>query len=125
MEVSPLAQPPVCKVMDYGKYKYELKKKAQNTKKNQKVVLVKEVSMHPNTDEHDYAFKVKHIQRFLKDGNKAKVSVRFRGREMAHADLGRAMLTRVITDVAEVGVVEQPPKFEGRSLSMLLMPKSG
>lgn len=125
VEVSPLAKPPVCKIMDFGKYKYELKKKAQNTKKNQKVVLVKEVTMHPNTDEHDYGFKVRHIQRFLKDGNKAKVAIRFRGREVAHVDLGHEMLNRVIADVGDLGVIEQAPKMEGRLLWMLLAPKAG
>lgn len=122
VEISPTAKPPVCKIMDFGKYKYELKKKAQTNKKSQKTVLVKEVTMRPNTDRHDYDFKVKHILRFLGEGNKAKVAVRFRGREVVHADLGREMLKRVIQDIGEVGTVEQPPKMEGRLMIMIMAP---
>ena len=124
VEVAPQAEPPVCKIMDFGKYKYEQAKKAHESKKHQKIVLLKEVKMRPGTDVHDYTFKLNHAKRFLEEGNKVKVTVVFRGREMAHTDLGRALLQRVVTDIAETGNVEQMPKQEGRALIMIIAPKS-
>ena len=124
VEVAPQAEPPVCKIMDFGKYKYEQAKKAHESKKHQKVVLLKEVKMRPGTDVHDYNFKLNHAKRFLEEGNKVKVTVVFRGREMAHTELGQALLQRVVTDIAESGNVEQMPKQEGRALIMIIAPKS-
>jgi translation initiation factor IF-3 len=124
VEVAPGASPPVCRIMDYGKYKYQQSKKAQEAKKKQVVIQIKEIKIRPKTDEHDYQFKVQHLIRFLNDGNKAKVSVIFRGREMMHAQLGLKMLERIIEEVKEVGVVEQKPKLEGKTMSMLLVPKA-
>ena len=124
VEVAPQADPPVCKIMDFGKYKYEQAKKAHESKKHQKVVLLKEVKMRPGTDVHDYNFKLNHAKRFLEEGNKVKVTVVFRGREMAHTELGQALLQRVVTDIADTGNVEQMPKQEGRALIMIIAPKS-
>jgi translation initiation factor IF-3 len=121
-EVSPTSNPPVCKILDYGKYKYENKKKAQKAKKNQVVVILKEVQFRPNIDTHDIEFKVKHIHRFLEEGNKVKVSVRFRGREMSHADLGHALLKQIIDMVGVLGIVEQSAKMEGKILSIIFGP---
>jgi translation initiation factor IF-3 len=118
-EVSPTANPPVCKILDYGKYKYQLKKKQKTSKKNQVVILLKEVQFRPQTDSHDVDFKVKHILRFLEDGHKVKASVRFRGRESAHSDLGYALLKQIIDMVGISGIVEQPPKMEGKVLSLI------
>jgi translation initiation factor IF-3 len=123
VEISPQAQPPVCKIMDYGKYIYQLSKKAHEAKKHQKQIQLKEVKFRPQTDEHDYEFKKNHILDFLKDGDKVKASVRFRGREMAHKEIGRRLLDRLVTDVGEVGIVEFFPKFEGPNLFMVLAPK--
>lgn len=124
VEVAPGATPPVCRIMDYGKYKYQQSKKAQEAKKKQVVIQVKEIKVRPKTDEHDYQFKVQHLIRFLNAGNKAKVSVIFRGREMMHAELGQKMLERIVEDVKEVGVVEQKPKLEGKTMAMILVPKA-
>ena len=124
VEVAPQADPPVCKIMDFGKYKYEQAKKAHESKKHQKVVLLKEVKMRPGTDVHDYNFKLNHAKRFLEEGNKVKVTVVFRGREMAHTELGQALLQRVVTDIADTGNVEQMPKQEGLALIMIIAPKS-
>ncbi|MEK7846858.1 MAG: translation initiation factor IF-3 [Nitrospinota bacterium] len=124
VEVAPNARPPVCKIMDYGKYKYKLNKKEHEGKKKQKVIKVKEVKMTPKTDEHDYQFKVRHVKRFLTGGDKAKIVIVFKGREIVHSELGRNMLDRVIEDTRDVGVVEQPPKREGYNMIMILMPKS-
>jgi translation initiation factor IF-3 len=124
VEVSPNTSPPVCKIMDYGKYKYRLAKKTQLAKKKQKVFQVKEVKLRPKTDEHDYLFKLKHIQRFIGDGNKVKVTVMFRGRELAHVDLGKKILERVIAEVGETAMVEMEPRLEGRNMNMVLAPKS-
>lgn len=123
-EVSPTANPPVCKILDYGKYKYELKKKAKASKKNQVVILLKEVQFRPQTDDHDIDFKTKHILRFLGEGNKVKVSVRFRGREASHADLGHALLRQIVDTVGATGIVEQTAKMEGKVLSLILAPNS-
>jgi translation initiation factor IF-3 len=124
VEVAPLAEPPVCKIMDFGKYKYEQAKKAHESKKNQKIIQLKEVKMRPGTDVHDYTFKLNNAKRFLGEGNKVKVTVVFRGREMAHTDLGSALLNKVVADIQEAGNIEQMPKQEGRALSMVIAPKS-
>lgn len=125
VEVAPNVRPPVCKIMDYGKYKYKLNKKEHEGKKKQKVIKVKEVKMTPKTDEHDYQFKVRHVKRFLTGGDKAKIVIVFKGREIVHSELGRNMLDRVIEDTRDVGVVELPPKREGYNMIMILMPKTG
>lgn len=122
VEISPSAQPPVCKILDYGKFKYEQKKKAQEAKKKQQVVKLKEVKMRPSTDEHDYQFKLRHIRRFLEEGDKAKVTVVFKGREMAYQEQGRAVLIRVMEELKKESKVEQMPAMEGRMLIMVLAP---
>ena len=122
VEVSPKSEPPVCRIMDYGKFKYQQSKKAHDARKKQTVVHLKEVKMRPKTEEHDFQFKVRHIERFLKEGNKTKVTVVFRGRELAHPDLGRNMMNRLTEEAKEWGKVEQLPKFEGRNLVMILAP---
>ncbi|MFH1829779.1 MAG: translation initiation factor IF-3 [Pseudomonadota bacterium] len=122
VEISPGARPPVCKIMDYGKYKYEQSKKKQEQKKKQAVVLLKEIKMRPATDEHDFQTKIRHVRRFLEDGNKVKISIRFRGREMAHMDLGHQRMKRVVEEVRELGEVESFPKMEGRQMFMMLGP---
>ncbi|MHB8173425.1 MAG: translation initiation factor IF-3 [Nitrospirota bacterium] len=124
VEVAPQAEPPVCKIMDFGKYKYEQAKKAHDSKKHQKTIQLKEVKMRPGTDVHDYTFKLNNAKRFLGEGNKVKVTVVFRGREMAHTDLGSALLNKVVADIQEAGNIEQMPKQEGRALSMVIAPKS-
>jgi translation initiation factor IF-3 len=124
VEVAPLAEPPVCKIMDFGKYKYEQAKKAHESKKHQKVIQLKEIKMRPGTDVHDYTFKLNNAKRFLDEGNKVKVTVVFRGREMAHTELGSALLSKVVADMQDVGNIEQMPKQEGRALSMVIAPKS-
>lgn len=122
VEINPKANPPVCRIMDFGKFKYEQKKQANAAKKKQKVIEVKEVKMRPKTDDHDFAFKLKHIIRFLADGNKAKVTIRFRGREIAHPETAARVLDRVIAEVGELAVVEQPYRMEGRTMTMILAP---
>jgi translation initiation factor IF-3 len=122
VEVSPTSRPPVCRIMDYGKYKYTQKKKAQSAKKKATTQSVKEVKLRPKTEEHDYQFKLKHINRFLLDGNKAKVTIRFRGREMAHKDIGLEMLKRIVRDVGDMATVASEPAMEGRLLQMILAP---
>ena len=122
VEVSPKSEPPVCRIMDYGKFKYQQSKKAHDAKKKQAVVHLKEVKMRPKTEEHDFQFKLRHIERFLKEGNKTKVTIVFRGRELAHPDLGRTMLGRITEESKEWAKVEQPPKFEGRNFIMVLAP---
>jgi len=124
VEVAPQAEPPVCKIMDFGKYKYEQAKKMHDSRKNQKVVLLKEVKMRPGTDVHDYNFKLNHAKKFLGEGNKVKMTVVFRGREMAHSELGVALMQRVSADIAEFGNVEAMPKQEGRTLIMIIAPKA-
>lgn len=117
-----MARPPVCKIMDYGKFKYETKKKATEARKKQVVVQLKEVKLRPKTDEHDYDFKVKNVRRFLEEGNKARVTIMFRGREITHKDIGQKILQSVAEDVKEVGVIEQMPRQEGRQMFMILAP---
>ncbi len=123
VEISPNAQPPVCRIMNYGKYLYQLKKKANVAKKNQKTIQVKEIKFRPKTDNHDYEFKKKNILRFLEEGDKVKASVSFRGREMAHKNIGRAMILRLIEDVAEKGLVEGNPKMEGNHMFVIFSNK--
>jgi translation initiation factor IF-3 len=126
VEINPKADPPVCRIMDYGKFKYEQKKQANLAKKRQKVVEVKEVKMRPKTDDHDFNFKVKHVLRFLEEGNKAKITIRFRGREMAHPETAARQLDRVLEVVGDLAVIEQPYRMEGRTMTMILAPaKSG
>jgi len=122
VEVSPKSEPPVCRIMDYGKFKYQQSKKAHDARKKQAVVHLKEVKMRPKTEEHDFQFKVRNIERFLKEGNKTKVTVVFRGRELAHPDFGRNMLKRITEETKEWAKVEQLPKFEGRNFVMVLAP---
>src|SRR5438552_13557584 len=124
--VSPTAVPPVAKAVDFGHYQYELKKKQHEAKKKQHVVQVKELKFRPNTDDHDYEFKKNHAIRFLKEGNRVKAVVQFRGREIAHTDLGRKLLTRFAVDLAQFGAVESSPRMEGRNAHILISPsKSG
>ncbi len=124
VEVAPNERPPVCRIMDYGKYKYQRSKRQQQAKKKQKVILVKEIKLRPKTEEHDYQFKTQHVRRFLQDGHKAKVTIIFRGREMAHTELGRRVLDRIIIDLEDVASVEQMPKQEGRNMTLVLSPRS-
>ncbi len=123
VKIAPQAQPPVCRIMDYGKYRFEQAKKEKEARKNQKTVEVKEIRMSLNIDTNDFNTKVNHTIRFLKGGDKVKVSVRFRGREMTHTNLGNALLERFREACSEYGVVEKPPKMEGRSLSMVVSAK--
>lgn len=123
VEVSPNAEPPVCKILDYGKYKYEEQKKRNEAKKKQKVVSIKEIKMRPSIDIHDYETKMKAARKFLDNGDKVKVTIRFRGREMAHQDLGLKVLVRMRDELEELTKVEQMPKSEGRMMTMVLSPK--
>ncbi len=123
VEVSPNADPPVCRIMDFGKYLFEQNKKAHAARKKQKQIHVKEVKFRPGTEEHDYQIKLQKLVRFLTQGDKAKVTLRFRGREMAHQELGVKLLKRVETDLEELAIVEQFPKMEGRQLVMVMTPK--
>ena len=122
VEVAATADPPVCRIMDFGKFKYEQQQKKKEAKKNQSVVQIKEIKVRPKTDDHDYETKLRHIRRFLTDGDRCKVTVFFRGREIVHKDRGQAILERVIEDTKDIGKVEQEPSAEGRTLQMLLMP---
>lgn len=123
VEIAPQAKPPVCRLMDYGKFKYQQSKRQHEAKVKQKQIQVKEVKFRPNTDEGDYQIKLRNLIRFLEEGDKAKVTLRFRGREMAHQEIGLAQLRRVEADLAEQAVVEQFPKMEGRQMVMMLGPK--
>src|SRR5690554_1554275 len=123
VEISPDAEPPVCKIMDYGKHLFELKQKQKESRKKARQIQVKEIKFRPGTDVGDYQVKLRNLIRFLEDGDKAKVSLRFRGREMAHQDLGMELLQQVEKDLEEYGTVEQRPKMEGRQLIMVLAPK--
>ncbi len=124
VEVSPNSRPPVCKIMNYGKYKYEQQKKSKDAKKKQHVLHLKEMHFRPKTEEHDYQFKTRHIKEFLEDGNKVKITVDFRGREMAHTNFGYKIVERLQQDLQDVGIIEQKAKMEGRSLVMIVMPKN-
>ena len=123
VEVSPDADPPVCKIMDYGKYKYQAQKKAAEARRNQKIVQIKEIKMRPAIDEHDYNVKMRSIRRFFEDGDKVKVTLRFRGREMAHQELGMDVLQRVKGDLETIAKVEAEPRLEGRQMVMVLAPR--
>jgi translation initiation factor IF-3 len=123
VEVSPNADPPVCKVLDYGKFKYEAQKKANVARKKQKTIDLKEIKMRPNIDTHDYDVKMRSIFKFIAEGDKVKVTLRFRGREMAHQELGMNVLNRVRADVDDVAKIEQFPKMEGRMMTMVMAPK--
>ena len=122
VEISPNANPPVCKIMDYGKFKYETQKKEAEARKKQKTIEIKEIKFRPNTDNHDYGVKMKNVYKFLENGDKVKITLRFRGREMAHQELGRQLLERVAEDTKEHGKVENFPKMEGRQMVMLIGP---
>jgi len=123
VEVSPSAEPPVCRIMDYGKFKYQQSKKLQEARKKQVQVIVKEVKLRPKTDEHDLQVKVKHVRRFLEEGNKAKITLVFRGREITHMEIGKNMLDRVADDLQDVALIEVRPKMEGRAMFMIVAPK--
>ena len=120
--ISPNASPPVCKIIDIGKYKYDLQKKANKAKKKQKIINLKEIKLRPVTEIHDYNFKIKNAQKFLSKGDKVKFTVKFRGREMQHTNLGNELMKRIIDDTAKVGKVEINPKFEGRQIIMIIQP---
>ncbi|MFK7937971.1 MAG: translation initiation factor IF-3 [Roseovarius sp.] len=122
VEISPNANPPVAKIMDYGKYKYEQQKRESEARKKQKIIEVKEVKFRPNTDTHDYDVKMRNVFKFLEGGDKVKVTLRFRGREMAHQELGRDLLNRVAEDTKEIGKIENMPKMEGRQMIMIIGP---
>lgn len=123
VKIAPQAEPPVCKIMDYGKYMFELAKKEKEARKNQKIISIKEVRVSPSIEDHDFDFKVKNAYKFLKDGDKVKVSVKFRGREMHYTSIGHEILEKFAEEVKEVGVVEKKPKLEGKSMIMILNPK--
>ena len=122
IEISPNANPPVCKIMDMGKYKYDLQKKANNAKKKQKTVSLKELKLRPGTEIHDYNFKLKNAKKFLTKGDKVKFTVRFKGREMQHIQLGKDLMNRIIEDTKELGKIETHPKFEGKQMIMIIQP---
>jgi len=122
IEISPNANPPVCKIMDMGKYKYDLQKKTNLAKKKQKVVLLKEIKLRPGTEIHDYSFKIKNAKKFITKGDKVKFTVKFKGREMQHINLGRDLMNRIIQDIKEIAKVETKPKFEGRQMIMIIQP---
>ncbi|WP_041587767.1 translation initiation factor IF-3 [Thermincola potens] len=123
VEVAPSAKPPVCRIMDYGKYKYEQSKREKEARKKQKIINVKEIKLRPNIEAHDLVTKTNNIVRFLKDGDKVKVTVMFRGREMAHTDLGKQLLDKVVDQLKDITIVERQPKVEGRNMVMILAPK--
>ena len=122
IEISPNANPPVCKIMDMGKYKYDLQKKANQAKKKQKTVSLKEIKLRPGTETHDYNFKIKNAKKFISKGNKVKFTVKFKGREMQHTDLGKDLMTKIIEETKDVAKVESKPKFEGRQMVMIIQP---
>jgi translation initiation factor IF-3 len=125
VEVAPMAQPPVCRIMDFGKYQYQEQKRTREARKHQKVIEVKEIKFRPKVDEHDYQFKKKHIERFLADGDKVKATIFFRGREMAHPEIGRRILERLIEELADVAVPESLPRMEGKTMDTILTHKPG
>ena len=122
IEISPNANPPVCKIMDIGKYKYDMQKKASKAKKNQRISVLKELKLRPGTEIHDYNFKIKNAKKFLAKGDKVKFTVKFKGREMQHVQLGKNLMERIITDIKDIGQVEVNPKFEGRQMIMIIQP---
>jgi len=123
VELQPNAEPPVCKILDYGKYKYQAQKRANEARKKQKIIEVKEIKLRPNIDQHDYDVKMKAVRKFIDGGDKVKITLRFRGREMAHVELGAALLERVKGEIDEFAKVEALPKMEGRQMIMILAPK--
>lgn len=123
VEVAPNASPPVCRIMNYGKYKYQQSKRVQEARKHQTIIQVKEVKVRPRTEEHDFQFKLRHVKRFLSEGNKVKISTLFRGREIAYPEFGREILKRFVEGVKDVAVIEQPPRLEGRNMTLILSPK--
>ena len=123
VNVAPTARPPVCRIMDYGKFKYEQSKKEKEARKNQKVILLKEVRMTPNIEDHDFQVKLKNVVKFLQEGDKVKISVRFRGREITHSSIGQQLLIKLAEQASEHGLVERMPKLEGRSMIMILSPR--
>jgi len=123
VEVAPSASPPVCRIMDFSKYKYEQEKKERQARKRQKTTHIKEMRLKPNIEEHDYQTKLRHLRRFLDRGDKAKISLMFRGREMAHVDVGRALMERLAKDLSDLAQAERPPKMEGRFMVMTMAPK--
>ncbi len=123
VEVAPGANPPVCRIMNYGKFQYQKSKRAHEAKKHQKQVVVKEVKFRPKTEEHDFQFKKNHIVRFLSEGNKAKASIIFRGREMTHQELGRKLMNRLIEELSDIAEIERPPKMEGYAFVAIFVPK--
>lgn len=124
VEIAPQSNPPVCKILDYGKFKFEQEKKLKDNRKHQKIVKIKEVRMQPKIDDHDLDFKSKHVRGFLQEGNKVKVTIRFRGRELAHTEIGEEVLKSVLTKIEGLYVMESPPRMEGRFMSMMLVPKA-
>jgi len=122
VEISPNAEPPVCKIMDLGKFKYEQQKRESEARKKQKTIEIKEIKFRPNTDTHDYDVKMRNVKKFLEEGDKVKITLRFRGREMAHLQLGRELLERVAEDITDLGKVENMPKMEGRQMIMMIGP---
>ena len=122
VEISPTSRPPVCRIMDYGKYRYELSKKEKVSKRNASTTKVKEIQLHPSVGDHDYEVKMRHMREFLEDGHRVKVSLYFRGRENAHKELGFQLMTRVLADLHEIGIVEQAPKLLGKNILMVIMP---
>ncbi len=122
VEIAPQAKPPVCRIMDFGKYKYEQSKKEKETRKKQKVMDVKEIKMRPNIEDHDFLVKVKNAERFLKEGNKVKVSIIFRGREIVHTQLGKQLLVRMADQIKDIGSIERQPKLEGKNMIMIITP---
>ncbi len=124
VEVSPTAKPPVCRIMNYGKYKYQQSKRSQEARKHQTIIHIKEVKVRPNTEEHDFQFKLRHVKRFLSEGNKVKISMLFRGREIAHPEFGKEKLNRLLEEVKDIMVVEQAPRLEGRNMVTILSPKA-
>ena len=123
VEISPNAEPPVCKIMDFGKFKYEQQKREAEARKKQKIIEIKEIKFRPGTDDHDYDVKMRSVMKFLDEGDKVKITLRFRGREMAHQQLGMDLLNRVAADVAATGKIESMPKLEGRQMVMMIAPK--
>ena len=123
VEVNPKAHPPVCKVMDYGKFKYEEKKKQNEARKRQTTVELKEIKLRPKTDDHDVTFKIKHVRRFLEEGDKVKITCRFRGREITHPETAQRQLDLIATEVNDIGTVETPPRMEGRTMTLILAPR--
>ena len=122
IEISPNASPPVCKIMDMGKYKYDLQKKANLARKKQKIVSLKEIKLRPGTETHDYNFKIKNAKKFIVKGDKVKFTVKFKGREMQHANLGKELMSRIIEETKDIAKVESEPKFEGRQMVMIIQP---